>query len=175
MEGDPQNTSVFLPCPTVPLTPDGVKLDDLIGTAAEHYQAALRMSIYDDSGLGVVGQIAGHARWFYDQVKAGGDWDFKLRDKESINRGLRSKFEAFGNFAYGAMGRAAGFSPDQLFRLAGHYQTDPRGTGGIPSGIFNSLLGRGGKAPYGDEWTDFANITQGIKYYRMKFIDKTCR
>lgn len=147
----------------------------MIKTAAENLKDAQKPSIYDDSGLGVSGQIAAHALWFYNQVKGGGDWDFKLRDKQSIDRGQRSKFEAFGNFAYGAAGRAAGFSADQLYRLAGHFQTDPRGTGGIPAGIFDSLLGRGGKAPYGDEWTDFDKITQGIKYFRKKFIERTCQ
>ena len=150
-------------------------MDDVIRTASEHLKAAQRPSIYDDSGLSVVGQIGAHALWYFNQVKAGGDWDVKLRDMDSLKSGQRSKFEAFVNFSYGAAGRAAGFSPDQLYRLAGHFQTDPRGTGGIPADLFNSLLGQGGAPPFGDEYRDMKNITEGIKYYRKKFLEKSCQ
>ncbi|MFY1666189.1 hypothetical protein [Pseudomonas sp. Pseu.R1] len=40
-------------------------------------------------------------RWFYEQVRNGGPWDFKQQGAE---------YQDFGNFHYGAVGTAAGFS-----------------------------------------------------------------
>jgi hypothetical protein len=47
------------------------------------------------------------ALWYYDQIRDRGPWDFKYRDP-AVNEGKRSRYEAFGNFNYGAAGAAAG-------------------------------------------------------------------
>ncbi len=55
------------------------------------------------------------AKWlapggFYEKVRLGGDWDLKQWD---------SDLEDFGNYHYGYVGRAAGFSQTVLLRMAG--------------------------------------------------------
>jgi hypothetical protein len=70
---------------------------------------------------------------------------------------------------------AAGFSKDQLYRMAGYYQTDKREATGKNPGFFESALGVGGKAPYGDEPRDYDDITRGMEYYRRKFVLKDCQ
>jgi hypothetical protein len=119
-------------------------------------------------------QLAGHAIWFYNQVKDKAPWDYKYDDRVSIDQGRRSKYESFGNFNYGAAGAAAGFSEDQLLRLAGHYQTDKTYAEGNNLGLLPSALGIGGTAPYGDEAPDQALIRAGINYYQRKFVVKDC-
>src|SRR6267142_2682325 len=112
-----------------------------------------------------IGQLAGHALWFYNQVKDKGPWDYKYRDP-AISEGKRSKYEPLGNFNYGAAGAAAGFSESQLLRMAGHYQTDKTYAEGQNPGMVRSILGVGGRAPYGDERRDQVQIRNGINYYR---------
>ena len=70
---------------------------------------------------------------------------------------------------------AAGFSEGQLLRLAGYYQTDKKYAEGENPGMLRSLIGVGGKAPYGDEPDDQAQIRNGIQYYRRKFVLKDCQ
>jgi hypothetical protein len=106
-----------------------------------------------DSGEDPLGKLAGHAIWFFNQLKDKGPWDYKYRDP-AVNEGKRSKYEAFGNFNYGSSGAAAGFSEGQLLRLAGHYQTDKTYAEGENSGLVRGILGVGGRAPYGDERCD---------------------
>ncbi|MBW3571959.1 MAG: type IV secretion protein Rhs [Gemmatimonadetes bacterium] len=83
-------------------------------------------------------------------VKNGGPWDYKQRG---------SKYEAFGNFNYGATGSAAGFSSIILYLAAGAAQvragtSDPAWS--TPDGDF----------PYGDDPNDQLFISRGIGYYR---------
>ena len=103
-----------------------------------------------------------------------GPWDYKYRDP-AVNEGKRSRYEPFGNFNYGASGAAAGFSEGQLLRLAGHYQTDRTYAQGENPGMLRSILGIGGRAPYGDEAGDQDQIRNGIDYYRRKFVLKDCQ
>jgi hypothetical protein len=46
-----------------------------------------------DSGEDPLGKLAGHAIWFFNQVKDKGPWDYKYRDP-AVNEGKRSKYEA---------------------------------------------------------------------------------
>jgi len=115
--------------------------------------------------------LAGHGMWFYNQVKDKGPWDYKYRDA-AINEGKRSKYEPFGNFNYGAVGAAAGFTEGQLLRLAMHYQTDKTYAAGEDPGLLRSILGTGGLAPYGDEPADQDQIRSGINYYRRKLVSR---
>jgi Bacterial toxin 44 len=55
--------------------------------------------------------------WFHDQVNNGGPWDYKR---------LNSEYEDFGNFNYGATGKAAGFSEATLLRAAGWKQVQDK-------------------------------------------------
>ncbi len=98
---------------------------------------------------------------FYSKVKSGGDWDFKLKDQD------HTKYEDFGNYHFGVVGRAAGFSPETLKRAAGAYQiykgTSPEGSG-WPFG----------SPPYGDEFFDYAWIDQGIRDFDTDYWEKRC-
>ncbi len=82
-----------------------------------------------------------------NRVREGGLWDYKL---------LGPKYEAFGNYNYGATGRAL-FSGEQLQRAAGAVQwlTGPRNASSYPWGA----------PPYGDWPKDQFWIKQGIQYY----------
>jgi hypothetical protein len=51
--------------------------------------------------------------WFYHQVRNKGPWDYKQ---------LGEKYANFGNFKFGAAGKAAGFSEATLLRTAGWAQ-----------------------------------------------------
>lgn len=104
---------------------------------------------------------------FYANVRTGGPWDYKQQDPVGAAQG-RSRYEAFGNFNYGATGAAAGFSEGQLLRLAGraHVQARSPGGSGTSVGLTKGLLGIGGKSPFGDQQSDQDVIKQGIQYYR---------
>ena len=128
----------------------------------------MKPSLYPDAGDDPLGKLAGHATWFYNKVKAGGPWDYKSQNT------YKGQYTAFGNFNYGATGLAAGFSDGQLQRMAGHVHTDPDTAGGVPAGLIGSLIGRGGKAPFGDDAEDQRQISLGMEYYRRMYILKNC-
>ncbi len=100
---------------------------------------------------------------FYDKVRSGGDWDFKKRDTD------RKKYEDFGNYHFGVVGRAAGWSPDTLRKGAGAYAiysgTSPEGSG-WPWPF--------GQPPYGDDFIDHTWINQGIKDFDSGYWDARC-
>jgi RHS repeat-associated protein len=100
---------------------------------------------------------------FYDKVKSGGDWDFKLRDKD------HKKYEDSGNYHFAVVGRAAGWSPDVLRRGAGAYSIY---SGTSPEG--SSWPGPFGQPPYGDDFIDHAWINQGIKDYDSGYWEERC-
>ncbi len=86
---------------------------------------------------------------FYNAVKTGGDWDYKQ---------LGPEYEDFGNYNYGVVGSAAGFSEGELERAAGAYQ--------IYQGRSQDDWGwPWGNSPYGDDPKDQRWINEGIKDY----------
>jgi hypothetical protein len=145
--------------------------------ASETGSAAFEYRLKDGTLVNEQGRIynLGAGLFIYDHpiVRDKGPWDFKYRDP-AINEGKRSKYEAFGNFHYGATGAAAGFTEGQLLRLAGRYQTDKTYAEGENPGLLRSVLGIGGTAPYGDEPGDQEQIRNGINYYRRKFVLRDC-
>lgn len=86
--------------------------------------------------------------WFYAKVRNRGEWDYKQHGR---------RYEAFGNFNYGACGTAAGISSQVLLRGAGWAQ----GRAGTSNGSFGTWWG---DAPYGDDPQDQDWIKAGIKY-----------
>jgi hypothetical protein len=153
------------PCPSVPLAPSEANIDENIRTARRH-------------GEMVRGPYTAYreATWLIDQVKAGAPWDYKKYDKSYDPKTQNSKYEDFGNFNYGATGAALGLSSGQLERMAGRVQ-DPKapGVGGKKAGWLDARLGEGGEWPYGDQYTDNAQIKAGIEYYTRKFVKKDCQ
>ncbi len=90
--------------------------------------------------------------WFYKQVRNRGPWDYKQRS---------ARYEALGNFNYGAAGTAAGIPSSRLLRAAGMAQT-AAGTSRPQFGVWWR------DAPYGDDPNDQFWIKQGIAYARSR-------
>ncbi len=102
----------------------------------------------------------GHAenyQWFYDQVRNGGEWDYKQDGAVYKKRTGYNPYEDFGNFNFGATGRAAGIPPWILQRAAGWAQMVAH-TSQPEFGHFAF------KYPYGDDFADQAQIMAGIDY-----------
>lgn len=94
--------------------------------------------------------------WFRTQVQSRGPWDFKHE--------FGARYEDFGNFHYGATGRAFGFSERRLLREAGRAQQDAgtsRTQWGSPGWLLNPW---GGESPYGDDPYDQTLISRGTGY-----------
>jgi len=89
----------------VPEGPSGANVDDNIRAAAGSFKDALEPKWYagPDSGEDPLGKLAGHALWFFNQVKDKGPCDYKYRDP-AVNEGRRSRYEPFGNFKVGQAG-----------------------------------------------------------------------
>lgn len=90
--------------------------------------------------------------WCYSQVRNSGPCDYKKG---------RPEYENFGNFHYGAVGTAAGFSKGTLLRAAGvalHLAGASEDTSWI--GWFSP--------PYGDDEVDQYWISEGIEYAKSQ-------
>lgn len=117
-------------CPPVPPVPSGVSVCKNMDDAADHWDP----------------------RWFKDQVKNKGPWDYKQQGRQ---------YGDFGNFNYGATGSAFGFPDQVLLRMAGWAQQQA-GTSKAEWG------GPWGRAPYGDDPDDQEMIRRGIEYAQCK-------
>ena len=95
-------------------------------------------------------------RAFRNQVKNKGPWDYKQQGRQ---------YEEFGNFNYGAMGRAAGFPSGILLQEAGRAQV-AAGTStpswGVPGVRGLPFTGSGS---FGDDPSDQFWIEQGVREY----------
>jgi hypothetical protein len=124
--------------------------------------------------------------WFYNQVKAGGPWDYKSYDSwvaaglpasvfphsdgyfdegdieyEFIYHGRRMSFADLGNYNYGIVGAAAGIPSDVLLVLAGAANLGKIEDKFILLMIVEAL-NYGPEGSYGDEKDDFLYILEGI-------------
>ena len=93
---------------------------------------------------------------FRDQVRNKAPWDYKQRGPEYRN---------FGNFNYGATGRALGVPGRVLLREAGRAQQaagTSRPEWGDPGSRFNPW---GGTGSFGDDPQDQPWIRRGFEYY----------
>ena len=82
-------------------------------------------------------------------VRNGGNWDYKQKG---------SQYEDFGNFNYGATGRAVGIPAQILKRGAGWAQT----RAGTSKKDWGKPLG---SPPHGDDPADQKQIQRGIDYH----------
>jgi len=90
--------------------------------------------------------------WFYGQVRNKGPWDYKQQG---------GQFQDFGNFNYGAVGAAFGFTDQILLRGAGAAQ--------MLAGTSTPQWGYPwGSSPYGDDPADQQQIQDGIRYFRCR-------
>ena len=88
-------------------------------------------------------------REWYNAVRNGGNWDYKQKG---------SQYEDFGNFNYGATGRAVGIPAQILKRGAGWAQT----RAGTSKKDWGKPLG---SPPHGDDPADQKQIQRGIDYH----------
>ncbi|MEM7482379.1 MAG: polymorphic toxin type 44 domain-containing protein [Acidobacteriota bacterium] len=97
--------------------------------------------------------------WFRDQVRNKGPWDYKQQGRQ---------YEDFGNFNYGATGRALGLPERLLLREAGRAQ-QAAGTSlqdwGEPGLRVNPF---GGSGFFGDDPKDYHWIRLGYEYARRQ-------
>lgn len=88
--------------------------------------------------------------WLGSQVRNKAPMDFKQ---------LGSRFQAVGNWNYGALGAAMGYPLEFLQRAAGWAQSQA----GTSKQEFNTWYGL---PPYGDDWRDQNLIEQGFDYFQ---------
>ncbi len=89
---------------------------------------------------------------FHDLVKGGGKWDYKRQSSVKVYN--RPIYEDYGNWHFGVVAAAFGFSRDFALRMAGRAQF-----GSTPDDwLF-------GSPPYGDDETDQFWIHCGYNYY----------
>lgn len=87
--------------------------------------------------------------WFFDQVKAGGPWDYKA--------GQQNQYEEFGNFHYGAIGASIGIPQGVLDIGAGaqqYYGDNYDPDFGTPWTGY----------PWGDDPNDQTQINEGVEW-----------
>jgi hypothetical protein len=99
-----------------------------------------------------------HLAWWVNKVREGGAWDYK---------GQGTQYQDFGNFNYGATGKAIGIPDGVLLRAAGvvqELQNTSRSSFGNPLG----------GPPYGDDPVDQKYIRDGIEYYE-KYAQKRAK
>ncbi len=117
-------------CPSVPQAPPGASCPSNINQAQQSYDPL----------------------WYYNQVRNGGNWDYKQ---------LGQQYQNFGNFNYGATGAAFGFPSWLLYRGAGFASS--RAYGNSAPSYWGSWYG---SYPYGDDPLDQYWISLGLQYYR---------
>ena len=109
--------------------------------------------------------------YFYQKVRAGGEWDYKRQDKEAMANGTKSKYEDFGNYNYGAVGRAIGLPTSILLSGAGGAQMSSANGSSFPlnaiKDYLESLAHSDSSRDFGinDDPNDRTNILNGIDDY----------
>ena len=128
-------------CPEVPPAPQGVNVNSNIAQANQKRLDNINSRM-----------VFRTRTWFKNQVQTGGPWDYKQQGQA---------YEPFGNFNYGATGRAAGFDLGLLLRAAGAVHMK----NAIQSGNWHPSFGWPlGSFPYGDDPRDQRNIIAGYTY-----------
>jgi hypothetical protein len=113
-------------------------------------------------GASYVGTFIYTATWFYNQVKTCGPWDYKNGPYPNA-----SQYDPFGNFNFGAAGRAYGWNSLTLQNEAG-IANGPGGEGSPGPHLHPEQ----GIPPYGDRPLDNWWIQMGIEYARQYPVAK---
>jgi hypothetical protein len=109
--------------------------------------------------------------WFVERLAPGGEMDYKVKDL---------KYENFGNFNYGSVALAFGFSEETALRAAGFVQVlvnigrraEGRQGGNPLEYGREHLFDFAGVPPFGDDQKDQEWIKQGFRYYNEVFLPK---
>lgn len=141
--------------PVIADVPPGIDLSENARLANEHYTGGILFTSY------------GAVDWFYEQVSYGKPWDYK---SPGLDRMSHPEYEQFGNWHYGYVGNAAGYSLRALQEEAGYAQLNESvsrpGWGKPGSGIPTYRFG--GEAPYGDDPRDQELIRRGYEAYNQR-------
>ncbi|MDD4964930.1 MAG: polymorphic toxin type 44 domain-containing protein [Gallionella sp.] len=129
------------PCPKVPPHPPSACIDRNIEIAKD-YPVYVPYSVFGSV------KVAAHFWAFKDNVRNYAPWDYKRQDP---------KYEAFGNFNYGAVAEAMGMSAYIAENGAGIYQ---QWHGKAEFGKGTAFI----EWPYGDQPSDAENIADGRRY-----------
>lgn len=141
--------------PVVSEVPERLDLGENIRKANRHFTGHILHWSYENIS------------WFENQVRAGGPWDFKFAGPGRMNH---PEFESFGNWHYGFVGSAAGFSLLDLQREAGAIQkaeSVSRGDWGH-AGYGLPLLRIAGSNSFGDDPRDQEQIKEGYEAYKAR-------
>lgn len=112
--------------------------------------------------------------WFIERLAPRGEMDYKMLGRQGM-------YEDFGNFNYGAVALAFGFSENVALRAAGLVQTivdtirklDNEGVEySVAYGLHHSMDFLG-QPPYGDQEKDQEMIKNGFRYFREVFVKQT--
>ncbi|CAN5330227.1 hypothetical protein BH11CYA1_BH11CYA1_44230 [soil metagenome] len=131
--------------PVIQEVPASVDLDANIKEAESHQYKFLAINSY-------VTQELNKYVWFYNKVKPGADWDYKVKGMQ---------YEDFGNFNYGVTAAAAGIRLEVALREAGRAQTVKKKEWGEPGNYYD----RAGTGSYGDDPRDQLKIREGYEHY----------
>lgn len=145
--GQPQ---VKQSCPKVPTAPIGADVKKNIGIARTRNTTQVP-TISTPYGPAPNASVFSGPRWFYSQVNYLGPWDYKTQNPPGTQM-----YTDFGNFNYGATGRAIGFSAAELLWGAGLAQLkNDLENGNSPQGLSTRF----------DNPDDAAPILAGIQFY----------
>lgn len=137
------------PCPAVPMHPSNVSVRDNVNEAKAHN--TLNSPTVSTPYGSTQPDLMKGATWFYNQVKYGGPWDYKTQNPAGTQQ-----YTDFGNFNFGATGRAVGFSESELLWGAGIAQ--------LAHDIWNGQTLKGPATRF-DNADDAAPILAGIRYF----------
>ncbi|MFA5188564.1 MAG: RHS repeat-associated core domain-containing protein [Patescibacteria group bacterium] len=164
---EPQNLNSYSYVTNNPLKyVDPLGLDKYINTKGETVKDTGNgdKSYYEQDDINMLNQNASYMEQnklnfskFYDQVRSGGDWDYKQQDREFFFNGSLYSSEDFGNLNYGYCGTAGGFSKGLLKDMAGvvSIKTTKNYSDLVNYGILNNF----------DQPIDVTNINLGVKTY----------
>lgn len=123
-----------------------------------HWEENLTLAASLRAGMDLPGGAV-VAAWQLWGLFDGGRWDPKRAGEG--NNVSNMEYEAFGNWQYGYLGRASGFSEEFLTEQAGRFQHNRRPEWGTPG-----FLGSGGTGNQGDDPADTRYIQRGYASYR---------
>lgn len=156
-------------------TPPGVDVNKNIELAKEHNVCPNPISLINPIWTGIeMKETYDNGNWFNDQVTYGGPWDFKTPKSERVpgdpSQGMindqmqMSEYEDYGNWHYGVVGRACGFTQTQLEKEAGAAQikqrTSKKEWGDPGFGVPGVRIS--GRNTYGDDPRDNQMIRKGF-------------
>lgn len=134
----------------------GSNIDQMICQSAVAGAAAGASQTVYGPGADDAQRLAFYGGMFLPDI---GPWDFK---SESVRGG--PSYEGYGNFVFGAVGTALGFTPYEIYQIAGAAQIGVAYLFREGSGYDSDFGFPFFQEPYGDDYRDRPPIDAGIEY-----------